>query len=267
MCRMLGYLGDAVPLATLIDAPPHSLTRQSWAARELDGATVSADGWGASWYLDGQSDPCVYRSVTPIWADVNREALGRTVRSSCLLAAVRSATDPLSVSHANTQPFFFGKLSFLHNGYIERFAPSLLRRLRAELSDEQYCRVQGNTDSEHLFAVLADAYARETMRGGNERLLFAVRTAINHTRELARDARVKALLTLIVTDGSVLIAARYGVGAEPPTLYVRAGSSSIAPGSIIASEPLAEESEWRSITPGTALVVASGEALREVELT
>jgi len=46
---MLGYLGAPAALGELVEEPPHSLVVQSWAARELVGAVVSADGWGASW--------------------------------------------------------------------------------------------------------------------------------------------------------------------------------------------------------------------------
>ncbi len=156
---MLGYLGEPIALRALIDAPPHSLEKQSYLAREMQGATVNADGWGASWYLDGDPEACVYRCTLPIWADVNREHLGRAIRSRCLLAAVRSATDPLGLSHANTQPFAAGSLSFVHNGYVRDFDRAIARPLRSSLSDEQYARLRGSTDSEHVFAVLLDEYA------------------------------------------------------------------------------------------------------------
>src|SRR5690606_16026892 len=77
MCRLLGYLGESVPLGALVSAPAHSLLRQSWQARELVSATVNADGWGAGLYVEGDPAPCLYASTLPIWADANLPHLGR----------------------------------------------------------------------------------------------------------------------------------------------------------------------------------------------
>jgi glutamine amidotransferase len=263
MCRMLGYLGEAASLRTLVEAPPHSLVVQSYAARELVGAVVSADGWGASWYLDQEPEPCAYRSILPIWADINRGSLCKTVRSRCVLAAVRSATDPLSVSPANTQPFSFERLSFVHNGYIEGFSARLQRRLRSELSDTQYGRIQGNTDSEHLFALLADAYAGRSAERSAERLLGAVLFALARARSLCAEAGAKALFSVIAADGQSLVAARAATGTDPPSLYVRA----LPTGALVASERLDDVSGWAAIAPDSAVVIEDGEPPRVVALS
>ena len=259
---MLGYLGAPAALGELVEEPPHSLVVQSWAARELVGAVVSADGWGASWYLDGASEALAYRSVFPIWADVNRRALCRTVRSSCVLAAVRSATDPLSVSPANTQPFCHGSLSFVHNGYIDGFSTTVLRRLRSELSDEQYARIQGNTDSEHLFALVLDEHARGAAQSPAERLSDAVRRALLRARALAVEAEKKALFSVVVADGNALFAARLATGAEPPSLYARP----LELGALVASERLDDDPGWTPLAPDSALLVERGLAPRRVAL-
>jgi len=259
---MLGYLGAPAALGALVEEPRHSLVLQSWAARELVGAVVSADGWGASWYLEGASEAFAYRSILPIWADVNRRALCRTVRSSCVLAAVRSATDPLSVSPANTQPFCFGPLSFVHNGYIDGFSTTVLRRLRAELSDEQYARIQGNTDSEHLFALIADEYARSTAQSPSDRLCDAARRALSRALSLAIQADQKALFSVVVADGRALFAGRFATGAEPPSLYARP----LEGGALIASERLDDVPGWTAIAPDSALLVEQGVLPRAVAL-
>ena len=67
---MLGYLGRARALSTLLDDPPHSLLVQSYKAKELEGAVVNADGWGAAWYaaeeLGAEHLAVVYAEYPPI---------------------------------------------------------------------------------------------------------------------------------------------------------------------------------------------------------
>lgn len=262
---MLGYLGSAIALHALVDAPPHSLEKQSYLAKEMQGAVVNADGWGASWYLDGDENACVYRCTLPIWADVNRESLGRTIRSPCMLAAVRSATDPLGLSHANTQPFAAGALSFVHNGYIREFDRRVARPLRDSLSDEAHARLRGHTDSELLFAVILDEYAAGT-GSSRERLHAAVVRGLARVRALVREHGVAGLFTLVVTDGDVLVGARVAEGGEPPTLYLDAGPARVAPGAVLASEPLDDSASWTAIAPGRLVLLARGEAPHETDL-
>lgn len=262
---MLGYLGEPVLLRALVDDPPHSLEKQSYLAREMEGAVVNADGWGASWYLDGDAEACVYRSTSPIWADVNRAPLGRTIRARCLLAAVRSATDPLGVSHANTQPFAAGSVAFVHNGFIRDFDRRVARRLRDTLSDEQYARMRGHTDSEHLFALVMDEYAASNA-SGPERLAGAVARALARVRALSRESGVAGLFTVVAADGHALVGARLAEAAAPPTLYLDAGPARVAPGAILASEPLDDSATWTALAPGRLVVVTRDAPPREAEL-
>lgn len=260
---MLGYLGQSATLASLVLAPAHSLEKQSYQPR-LQNAVVNADGWGAGWYLEEDAEPCLYRSTAPIWADVNCAHICRAARSRCMLAAVRSSTDPLSMSHANTQPFSAGRLCFVHNGFIRAFDRKVARRLRESLSDEQHERLRGNTDSEHVFAVLLDEYAR---RADGDRLSAAVGATIARVMDLSRDADTQALLTLIVCDGEQLVAARSALGEPAPSLFVLDGPSDQWPGTVVASEPLDDTAAWREISPDTLLVVGHGAAPREVALS
>lgn len=265
MCRMVGYLGDSIGLARLVEEPPHSLERQSYAARELDGAVVNADGWGVAFYLQGDPAPCVYRSTLPIWADANRAQLCRAVRSWCLLAAVRSATDPLSISQANTQPFGAGPLAFLHNGYFGGFSPALARRLRRDLSDDAYVQIRGTTDSEHLFAALLDEYTRAAAAPAAERLWQAVERTLARIRALTAELGSPALLSLVVSDGTSLVGVRTAVGARPPSLYVlhRDGGER---STVVASEPLDDDGGWQRLAEHHALRVHLGEEPEVVAL-
>ncbi len=263
MCRMLGYLGQPATLASLVQAPTHSLEKQSYEPR-LQSAVVNADGWGAGWYLEEDSEACLYRSTAPIWADVNCAHICRAVRSRCMLAAVRSSTDPLSLSHANTQPFSAGRICFVHNGFIRAFDRKVARRLRESLSDEQHERLRGSTDSEHVFALLLDEYARESSA---TRLSGAVLRTIARVKELSRDADTQALLTLIVSDGEQLVAARSAFGEQAPSLFVLHGADAPWPGTVVASEPLDDNASWAEVPPEALLIVEPGAPPREVPLS
>ena len=265
MCRLAAYLGPHKALGKLVDSPPHGLYRQSYAAKELETSVVSADGWGAAWYLDGDPVPCVYRSTLPIWGDANLRDLGRTVDSRCLLAAVRSATDPLGIAMHNTQPFRFENLSFVHNGYVEGFRATLRRAVIQNLSDEVYRSVAGDTDSEYLFAMVAERWRRATTQDAEERLIEAARGSVLELKRLARERSLKALCTLVVCDGQRLVAVRAAQGARSPTLYVRKSESSAI---WFASEPLdASLSGWRAVRDESLVVAGSDGGLRELSLS
>lgn len=267
MCRMLGYLGGPVRLAELIEQPPHSLERQSYAARELRGATVCADGWGAGFYVPDDELPCLYRSTLPIWADNNRSHLGRAIQTRNVLACVRSATDPLSVSVANTPPFSMGPLMLVHNGYIENFSTTLRRPLEALLSDEHYRQIRGRTDSEYLLANISDEYARLRDEPADLRLFSAVRKIVQRLLQLSEQAQTPGLFTLIVSDGRCMIALRSAYGDLPPTLYALPGPSPLAPGVLVASEPLDSSPDWRALDPGQAMLVRSDGSYEQVSLS
>ncbi len=248
---MLGYLGKPIELSKLVEAPPHSLERQSYAAREMVSATVNADGWGAAWYLPGDPNPCLYRVVHPIWADVNRAHLGRTVRSSVLLAAVRSATDPLSLAPANTQPFAFESLSFVHNGFVQDFREHFMRPLRKALSETAYASIAGNTDSEHLFALAADAFIRKPELEIQERLILAAQSAATHVRALAEASNRRALLTFLIAAPQALVAVRSSIGQAPPSLYFRREPEAV----VFASEPLDSDAAWTALPEHSGMFV------------
>jgi glutamine amidotransferase len=163
-----------------------------------------------------------------------------------MLAAVRSATDPLSVSAANTQPFRFRELLFAHNGFIERFDSTLRRPMRERLSDSAYDCVTGTTDSEHLFALLVENRLRESAPGA---LARAVRAAVKEARALSDLHARRGLFTVLAADGTDLVAARAAVGDEAPTLYYRVDGAAC-----IASEPLDDRPGWTLLGSGSMLV-------------
>jgi ergothioneine biosynthesis protein EgtC len=163
MCRLLGYFGAPIQLGQILAEPKHSLIVQSYQPQEMTAGLLNADGFGIGWYhADRQAttEPFRYRNTLPIWSDVNLPHLNRYVESGCIVANVRSATPGLAVDLANCQPFCFGQITAIHNGYIENFRQSLYRQIRDHLDDEFYTSIDGHTDSEHIFALLLNNLKR-----------------------------------------------------------------------------------------------------------
>ena len=49
MCRLAGYIGEPIPLQSLIIEPEHSLIEQSLEAQEAK-LSVNGDGFGVAWH-------------------------------------------------------------------------------------------------------------------------------------------------------------------------------------------------------------------------
>lgn len=241
MCRMAAYLGEPMRLDRFLLQPPHGLVQQAHAPRETLSASVNADGCGVGWYGDDGA-PAVYRTLLPAWADPNLPPLGRSLTRPLWLANVRSATDPLSSGYANTQPFHDDRLMYLHNGFVAGFADGLRARLRAWFRPEVESGIQGTTDSEYLFAVLRQSVTEAPQRPLGDHLRGLVE------RVGDGNGGGKALLNLIVCDGRRLVALRHAIGADCPTLYVRARGPAW-PGHAVASEPLTDDTAWEAVPP------------------
>lgn len=237
MCRIAAYLGPQLALSQFILAAPHSLYRQSWAPREMQTATVNADGWGAAW-LDAYQQPAVYTNTQPIWADRNLDGLGRSLCSRVWLGNVRSATPGLGTHDVNTQPYADTRLMFVHNGFITDFAHTLRRSLRAALDAEMDASIEGNTDSEHLFALI---------RQQADQPRPALVKALGWLRAALQREGVSALLNIMVSDGESLAASRAAVGADCPSLYWHPSHADFSGGALIASEPFDEDTGWQPV--------------------
>lgn len=255
MCRIAAYLGPPLALESFLREPPHSLYRQAWAPREMRTAVVNADGWGTAWFApDGR--PALYRSALPIWADVNLAALGRSLHAGLWLGNVRSATAGHGTDTLNTQPFADERLVFTHNGFITDFARSLRRRLRASLDEQVEAEIHGNTDSEHLFALV-----RQYAGGPGE----ALAAAVDRVAQWLAGGDATAMLTAVVSDGEALHAVRAAVRAEPPSLYWHDAYPPFG-GAVIASEAFDDDPGWREVPPQHRLTLASGETARVAPL-
>jgi ergothioneine biosynthesis protein EgtC len=250
MCRLLAYLGEPTQLERLLYDPQHSLVVQSYQPREMTSGLLNADGFGVGWYQAGQPEvePFTYRHTLPIWNDVNLPSLSRYITSHCMMANVRSATPGLAVDLSNCQPFQQRSLLAIHNGYIDRFRKTLYRPIRQMLSDEAYQAIHGTTDSEHMVALLLDAY------GQTQDLAMALKQMLQTLLGLAADYHTDFSANFVLTDGKTLVASRFANRDPVPSLYWLQNDPSLPNSLLIASEPFFE-GNWRPFADRSLLTI------------
>jgi gamma-glutamyl hercynylcysteine S-oxide hydrolase len=242
MCRIAGFIGPDAPLSTLVSAPPHSLRKQAHSPRELTPGMIGSDGYGIAW-LANDDRIARYRQILPIWADANLQEMAPHIRSRCFVASTRTATDDMPVSLTNTPPFCAGDIMLVHNGSISEFHTKVAQSLWLERSEPGRRRIQGNSDTEYITAMLAD-----TPHGP---LDVRVRSVLRRLTEHVKTAGTKAALNLIAADAERLVAVRYAVADENPSLYYAREERS---GSWFASEPL-DDRTWTRLPTNTLICV------------
>ena len=154
---------------------------------------------------------------------------------------MRSATSNLSVDIINCQPFHHQNLLFVHNGYIDDFRETLYRPIRNNLDDFAYQRIEGTTDSEHIFALVVN----ELESGDGISLKQALHNTITKLVELAQPNSIDFSANIVLTNGKELTACRYSNREQSPTLYYIKNPSAYKDAVIIASEPMFE-GDWVS---------------------
>ncbi|WP_199440098.1 ergothioneine biosynthesis protein EgtC [Umezawaea beigongshangensis] len=237
MCRHLGYLGPAVPVAALLYDEPHSLVRQSWAPRDMRrGGTVNVDGFGVGWFPAPGEAPVRYRRAGPIWADENLHAVTRASRSGAVLAAVRSGTVGTPVVDTACAPFTDGRWLFSHNGVVRGW-PDSVAGVAASLPVTDLLTLDAPTDSALLWALLRHRLAR------GEDPADAVAAVVTAVEEAAPGSR----LNLLLTDGTVLV----GTAWTHALHLLHTGDSAL-----LASEPHDTDERWREV-PDRHLVLAT----------
>lgn len=275
MCRFTLYRGPAIRMAALVTEPINSIIRQSSHSRDQDDP-LNGDGFGIAWYAPEMSpEPALFRSVTPAWNNFNLLELARVVQSPLILAHVRAASKHGGQSESNCHPFRAGRYAFMHNGDIGDFA-RLRRPLLQDISDAAFDAIQGNTDSEHLFALVLDELAR-IPGGGVERLGMALQRAIGRVMQLAARCRSTepSYLNVALTDGDVAVACRFTTQtiADGESLFVHTGRvyvcskgacRMLAPVRghgcvLVSSEPLSDDPGWEPV-PRNSLVSITGES-------
>ncbi|MFI7008283.1 ergothioneine biosynthesis protein EgtC [Streptomyces sp. NPDC050145] len=242
MCRHLAYLGPPVALGEVLDAPPHSLFRQSWEPRRQRHGTVNADGFGVGWYAEGDPVPGRYRRAAPIWGDQSYADLARVVRSGALLAAVRDATLGGADGEAAAAPYAAGPWLFSHNGAVPGW-PRSLTSLVHTLPAADLLSLEARCDAAFLWALVL-----LRLRAGDPAPQALADTVVE-VAEAAPGARLNFLLT----DGETIAATAWG-----DTLWYLA-----EPGhrTVVASEPYDDDPHWTEVPDRTLLAASRTDVL------
>lgn len=271
MCRLVAYLGHKVLLEDVLVKPLNSIVMQSLCARESKVPT-NGDGFGLGWYAhDIDSTPALFKSISPAWNDSNLLHLTAKIESGVFFAHVRAASAG-GVTHYNCHPFYSGQWMLMHNGEIFNF-PDIKRHMRHLLDDDIYNWIQGETDSEHLFALFL-----QLSKGKDLTKLSVVADIMEATFKQILELLEKyskpgpCYFNVCLTDGFRLVASRYcsDVNLPPETMHYSVGSAFVAKkgryhmmgthgktGSLlVASERLNNfEAEWKDVPPNHLLLV------------
>jgi glutamine amidotransferase len=273
MCRFIAYVGNPILLDDVLFKPKNSLIQQSIHAREAD-EPLNGDGFGVGWYAQEiDPTPAVFVSIQPAWNDRNLKYLAPKIRSNCFFAHVRAASTG-DVSYVNTHPFHYKRFLFMHNGVIAGFE-QIKRYLRRQLSDEAYNWIQGQTDSEHMFALFIDLFFKHKGHFVAEDIAAAFQETIARIHMLQKKHKIRGInyINVAITDGKNIVAIRYvsDKNVHAPSLYFSEGShyeyydhiSRMLPGKdnengavLVVSEKLTNHTaDWREIPVNYILLV------------
>ncbi len=228
MCRHLAWLGAPRSISQLLLEPEHGLLVQSYAPRRQQHGRINADGWGVGFYDGPGSQPARWRSNRPLWGDASFASVAPMIASTCVLAAVRSASAGMPLEETATAPFQSGPWLLSHNGVVDPAA------LGPHLEAESVC------DSALLAAHLFQA--------GPERVGEFV-IALGRRDPTAR-------LNLLLTDGQRVLATRWG-----DTLSVLSTDDGV----VVASEPCDDDPRWQDV-PEHHLVDVTSDAMTMTDL-
>jgi len=259
MCRMAAYLGPEITLEDFLLSPPHSLRAQARAPRELRYAQLNADGFGFGWF-NTEGQPGAYVNPAPIWSDPNLPSLAHSLYGDLWLGFVRSANNGSHISHANTQPFSDTEILFVHNGFLQDFDTRCRPAISAELAPEIAAAIQGNTDSEYLFALLRHVLSDDPD--------MALETALAEICARVDDwsEDTTALLNFLVSEGTRLYAVRHAINDPCPSLYYCTDNERFPGAQLIASEPLDSNGIWQPVPEHLILILDPEEPPELIEL-
>ncbi|MBX2969270.1 MAG: class II glutamine amidotransferase [Cyclobacteriaceae bacterium] len=271
MCRLMAYKGTSILLDELLYKPKNSLINQSINARELE-EPLNGDGFGVGWYSHHIShEPATFVSLNPAWSNRNLRNLAPKIQSDCMLAHVRAASVG-EVSEANCHPFQYRELLMAHNGGVENFG-RIKRDIRAQLSDELYNWIKGQTDSEHIFSLLVNRLNTEHREFSADAVTDAFEYTFHHVKSLMKKHGIheEAYLNMVVTNGHFIVATRFVTDdkAEPLTLYHSEGSRYVVEDGVsrmeapkdddeavlVVSEKLTDDSHWTMIPKNHFVIV------------
>lgn len=211
---------------------------------------MNVDGYGVAWWPAGSDRATRIARAEPIWFDPDLPGLLKTMSAASVLAALRNTTPGLPVDRSGLLPMVRDRWAFALNGYVPAFRARHMRRLREQLPDGFYARLEGVSDSETLFhlalaGMASGADAADALADVRDRV--AARLAPRET----------APLTMVLSDADGFTALHTTVNGEVNSLYVREGGDLVGEGALLASERLDETDGWQRV-PDHSVVVARG---------
>ena len=231
MCRFVAYLGKPIVVDELLLKPTNSLVHQSYNAGEMS-VTLNGDGFGLGYYVHHISErPGLFRSITPAWNNNNLLYNASLIQTDCLFAHVRAASEG-GISENNSHPFHFEQFLMMHNGGIPGFK-RIKRKLLSLLSDDLFLWIQGQTDTEHIFALLMQ-HVNEMRGSGPQLSEDQVKQCFQNTFDVVQQLKVEAgigdevsTFNIMVTDGYRIFGSRFSSNPEnvARSLYYSTGSS------------------------------------------
>lgn len=230
MCRFIAYLGKPIIVDELLLKPSNSLVHQSYDAGEMS-QTLNGDGFGLGWYVHSISQiPGLFRSISPAWNNHNLLYNAPLIRTDCMFAHVRAASEG-AISEANAHPFHYEQFLMMHNGVVPKFS-KIKRRLHSLLNEEMFLWIQGQTDSEHIFALLMQNL--NELKGSSTSLSTQqVKQGFQKTFDTIQELKLEAgiadevsTFNMMITDGYRIFGTRFSSEPEREarTLYYSFGS-------------------------------------------
>lgn len=225
MCRFIAYIGKPIMADELLIEPKNSLLQQSHHALESE-MTVNGDGFGLGWYnLSRRREPALFRSIRPAWNDENLSYNASMIKTNCLLAHIRAATQG-GVSIQNSHPFQYKEFLMMQNGGIVDFL-KIKRKLINRLDEEIFQWIQGQTDTQYIFALfltLLQETKNEEMPLTTDQISFCLSQTFSEIEALKKEVGLTSpsLYNLVLTNGKALIATRYSTRPDEETrsLYI-----------------------------------------------
>jgi predicted glutamine amidotransferase len=210
MCRWMAYSGNPVLLEDFLFNSTNNLIDQSMSSRSRETPT-NGDGFGVGWY-GLREQPGLFRSIRPAWNDFNLRDLAAQIESRLFFAHVR-ATSLATIQETNCHPFRYRNWLFVHNGEIAGM--DVLRRdLLMAVDPKYFNHILGTTDSELMFYLaLTFGMERDVPRALARMTAFVEETGRTHGVGEAM------WMTVGVSDGNRLWAARYASDGDAPTLF------------------------------------------------
>lgn len=236
-------------------------------------------GWGIAYYLTAQRDPHVIKSMESAFTDERFRRVSSFLTSHAVIAHVRKATVG-ELSQTNTHPFSWNGWTFCHNGTIFGF-PEIRDRLIERIHPRFHSQIWGTTDSETFFFLVLSELERAGVDVENhegalpEDLWGPIGELLGWIRDLSEetgDDDREAMMNFVLTNGMVMLAARFNGGLSFSTQKKRCADFDICPvpdkvcfGArqsgvqhthlLIASDPTSADDVWEEIPNRGLLVV------------